>query len=198
VTIARALEVVSESGAAAATIDPFRRRLLELLGEPGSATSLAPRVGEPRQKVNYHLRQLERLGLVREVGRRRKRGCVERLVQATATHYIVSPEVLGALGPDPTTVRDRASSSYLVALAARAIRELAVLRRRADAAEKRLPTLSLHSDVRFSSQADLHAFSEELAEAVARVTAKYHREGAPGGRLFRFFLGAYPAVTKTE
>ena len=27
---------------------------------------------------------------------------------------------------------------------------------------------------------------------------KYHDEQAPQGRLFRFVLGAYPAITKTE
>jgi len=197
-TAAPQLRLLDDPAAASAVLDPFRRRLLELLAEPGSAASLAARVVQPRQKINYHLRELQRLGLLREVGRRRKRGCVERVVQATATHFLVDPEALGSLGPDPTTVRDRTSSAYLVALAARAIRELAVLRRRADAVAKNLPTLSLHSDVRFASRADLHAFSEELAGEVARLSAKYHREDAPRARTFRFFLGAYPAITKTE
>jgi hypothetical protein len=48
--------------------------------------------------------------------------------------------------------------------------------------------------VRFASPEDRHAFSEELAEQVARLTTKYHDERARDGRRFRFFLGAYPGT----
>ena len=48
---------------AASMLHPIRRRILETLREPGSASSLAPRLGLPRQKVNYHLRALERQGV---------------------------------------------------------------------------------------------------------------------------------------
>jgi hypothetical protein len=48
--------VIEDPAAAAATLDPLRARLLAELAEPGSASSLAARVGQPRQKLNYHLR----------------------------------------------------------------------------------------------------------------------------------------------
>ena len=35
-----------------------------------SAAGLAKRIGIPRQKLNYHIRQLEKQGLVEEVGER--------------------------------------------------------------------------------------------------------------------------------
>lgn len=190
--------MLNDPAAAAAVMDPLRRRLLELLASPASAAGLAPKVNQPRQKVNYHLRELERLGLVREVGTQPKRGCTERLVEATAAHYMVDPAALGALGPDPSRIKDRFSWAYLVALAARAIRELAVLRSRADSVEKPLATFSLSVDVRFKDQRSLHAFSEELSNEVARLVAKHHDERATGGRLFRFFVGGHPAITKTE
>lgn len=179
-------------------MDPLRRKLLELLSTPASAAALSPKVHQPRQKVNYHLRELERLGLVREVGTQKRRGCTERLVQATAAHYMVDPSALGSLGPDPASIKDRFSWAYLVALAARAIRELAVLRRRADEVEQPLPSFSLSVDVRFRTPADLNAFAEELSNHVAALAAKHHEETAAEGRLFRFFLGAHPAITKSE
>ncbi len=195
---AAAVRVVREEQPARVLVDPVRRRILQQLAEPDSAAGIARRSGLPRQRVNYHLRELESAGLVRLVEERRKGNCNERIVQATAAHYVISPEVLGGLAADPTNVRDKMSWAYLVAIAARAIRELAVLRERADSVNKPLQTLTLHSDVRFASQADLNAFSEELSNAVARLTAKYHNESAPGGRLFRVFVGAHPAITKTE
>jgi hypothetical protein len=33
---------------------------------------------------------------------------------------------------------------------------------------------------------------------VAELVIKYHDEHAQSGRLFRFVLGAYPAITKTD
>lgn len=194
-----ALKLVETAADATLLLHPLRQRLLGALREPDSAAGVARRLGLARQKVNYHLRELEDAGLVEAVEERQKRGCVERVVRASATAYCIDPGALGALGEgDPEQVRDRFSSTYLIALAARAIREVATLRRRAKDAKKKLPTFSLHADVRFTSQESLHAFSEELSNEVARLIAKHHDESAPGGRVFRFLLGAYPAVTKTE
>jgi len=61
------LEVIDDPATAVVALDPVRARLLAELVEPGSAASLAPRMGLARQKVNYHLRALEAHGLVRPV-----------------------------------------------------------------------------------------------------------------------------------
>lgn len=196
------IAVIYDAASAAAVLDPTRLRILGELARPGEAASsaagLARRLSLPRQKVNYHLRELEKAGVVEGVEERRKGNCVERLVRATATSYLVSPAALGALGVDPERVRDRSSAAYLVAVAARAIRELATLGRWAAKAGMRLSTLTLETEVRFASPADRRAFSEELANAVAALTAKYHRDDAPSGRVFRVFAGAYPAIDEAE
>src|SRR5262245_37054100 len=90
--------VVRDTARAASLMDPMRVALLERLGEPGSSSSLARDLGLPRQRINYHLRELEKAGFVELVEERRKGNCVERLVKATARTYLISPEVLGALG----------------------------------------------------------------------------------------------------
>ncbi|MEW9533456.1 winged helix-turn-helix domain-containing protein, partial [Microbispora sp. NPDC049125] len=71
--------VIVDAAAAEVSLDPVRARLLAELAEPGSATTLAARVGLPRQKVNYHLRALERHGLVELVEERRKGNMTERV-----------------------------------------------------------------------------------------------------------------------
>src|SRR5205814_8009877 len=71
------LEVIDDPAAAMVALDPVRARLLAELVEPGSAASLAPRMGLARQKVNYHLRALEAHGLVRPVEERRWGGLVD-------------------------------------------------------------------------------------------------------------------------
>jgi DNA-binding transcriptional ArsR family regulator len=178
-------------------LDPARLRLLGELQQPGSAAGLARRLSLPRQKVNYHLRELEKAGLVRLVEERRKGNCVERVVQATATSYVIDPGILGPLAADPDRIEDRLSSAYLVAVAAKAIRELAELRARAGAAKKPLATFTLQVDVRFATPEDRSAFAEELATSVAQLVREYHTPGGDdGGRLHRFFVGGYPAITR--
>jgi DNA-binding transcriptional ArsR family regulator len=184
---------VDEGERIASLLHPLRRRLLEELAEPDSAAGLARRLSLPRQRLNYHLRELEREGLVELVQERRKGNCTERLVRATARSYLLLPRSVGDPGAEAERVRDRFSSAYLLAVAARLIREVAELRSKAERAGTTLPTLTLQTDVRFASPAALHAFSEELATEVARLAARHHDDDAPGGRTFRFVLGAHPA-----
>src|SRR5262245_1091621 len=117
------VEVIDDPSAAVVALDPVRAKLLAELTEPQSASTLAPRVGISRQKVNYHLRTLEAHGLVREVGRRRWGGLTERRLIASAASYVVSPAALGNAASDPDRALDRLSAGYLMALGARTGRE---------------------------------------------------------------------------
>jgi DNA-binding transcriptional ArsR family regulator len=171
---------------------PLRSRILEELAEPQSASGVARRLSVARQKVNYHLKELEKEQLVELVEERRSGNCVERIVRATGRAYLVSAEALGSLAHGALEATDRFSAAYVVAVCARAIRDLAGLRRAADEAGKRLATLALETEIRFASAHDRAAFAEELASTVARLTAKYHRAHAPRGRVHRIVALAYP------
>src|SRR5215472_11484478 len=156
-----ALEVIEEPERASSVLDPMRRQMLDELAVPDSAAGLARRLGLPRQVVTYHVRQMEAEGLLSFVAERRKRNCVERIVQATARSYVISPAVLGPLAADPARVEDRFSSTYLLAVASKLIRDVAALRRLSDASGKRLATLTAQTDVRFANPADQSAFAAE-------------------------------------
>ncbi len=77
-------------------LSPIRRRLLERLRQPASATQLASELAMGRQRVNYHLRALEKAKLVDLVEERQRRGCVERILVARAQAFIVDPAVMTA------------------------------------------------------------------------------------------------------
>jgi DNA-binding transcriptional ArsR family regulator len=186
------VEVIDDPAAAVVALDPIRARLLAELAEPGSAATLAARVGIARQKINYHLRTLEAHGLVRMVEERRWGGLTERLLVATAASYVVSPDALGAAATDPGRASDRLSARYLIAVAARIVREVGLLARRAEQAEKRLPTLALDAEIRFRSAAERAAFTDDLAAAVAALVSRYHDESAAGGRRHRLVVAAHP------
>jgi DNA-binding transcriptional ArsR family regulator len=192
------LDVISSPGRAAMLLDPLRLRLLEGLRLPDSAAGLARRLRLPRQRVNYHLRELERQRLVELVGRRRRGNCTARILRATARAYVISPAALGEIGADPDLVKDRFSAAYLLAVASRTLREVGELDARAQKSGKRLATLTFEAEVRFASAEARAGFAEELAGALARLAAKYHDGGAPGGREFRFVIAGHPATKKSE
>lgn len=186
------LEVIDDPAAAAAALDPVRSRLLAELTEPGSAASLAARLGVPRQKLNYHLRALEQHGLVCVAEERKHGGLTERRLVATARSYVVSPVALGRAASDPARSHDRLSARYLIAVASRIVQEVAGLVRRAERAGKRLPTFSLDAEVRFRSAAERAAFCDELTTAVTSLVARHHDACAADGRSFRLVVAAHP------
>ncbi|HXV93806.1 MAG TPA: helix-turn-helix domain-containing protein, partial [Pseudonocardia sp.] len=176
------------------SLGPVRARLLAELAEPASATALAARVGLPRQKVNYHLRTLEEHGLVELVEERRKGNVTERALRATAASYVISPGALGAVAPDPERAPDRLSARWLVAVAARLVREVGELLSGAAASGKRVATFAIDGEVRFASAADRAAFADELARAVTDLVARYHDDSAPDGRPHRVVVAVHPSL----
>lgn len=184
--------VIDDPAAATVALDPIRSRMLSELSRPASAATLATRLGMPRQKVNYHLRALEDHGLAEVAETRRWGGLTERLLVATAVSYVVSPSALGPVAADPGRASDRLSASYLIALAARVVREVSDLVRRAAKADKRLATLSMDTEIRFRSAAERASFSRELTDAVTSLVSRYHDASAPGGRPHRLVLVAHP------
>lgn len=189
--------VIEDPAAAGATLEPVRARLLAELAEPGSASSLAARIGLPRQKVNYHLRELERHGLVELVEERRKGNMTERVLRATASSYVISPAALASVAPDPSRSPDRLSARWLLALAGRLVHDVGALISGAQRAGKRLATYALDGEVRFASAADRAAFADELARAVTALVSKYHDDTATGGRSFRVVVAIHPTLNTT-
>ncbi|QCB95607.1 ArsR family transcriptional regulator [Arthrobacter sp. PAMC25564] len=175
------IAVIEDPAAAEASLDPIRTRILQELARPGSATQLAAKVGLPRQKVNYHLKALERHGLVELVEERRKGNVTERVLQATASSYLISPVALASVAPDPHRFSDRFSAFWLLALAGRMVQEMGQLIAGATAAKQKLATFAIDGEITFRSAADRAAFAEELGAAVARLVDQYHDGGASGG-----------------
>ncbi len=189
-----AVEVLDAAETAAIVLDPARLKILTAFREPDSSAGVARNLGLPRQRVGHHVRALEAAGLLTYVGERKKRNCVERLLQASARAYVLAPRLLGELGLTPDEARDRFLSTYLLAAASRVIEEVSALRPRAEAAGKKLPTLTLQTEVRFASARSQNEFLDELLAAFSDLVAKHHRPDATGGRTFRLSLLGHPAL----
>ncbi|WP_174549834.1 ArsR/SmtB family transcription factor [Herbidospora cretacea] len=190
--------VIDDAAAAEVSLDPVRARILAELSLPGSATQLAAKIGLPRQKVNYHLKTLEKHGLVELVEERRKGNVTERVMRATAGAYVISPAALAAVEPDPAKRPDRLSAAWLLALAAQLVKDVGTLITRSERAQQKVATFAVDGTVRFASARDRAAFAEELSAAVASLVSRYHDEQSPGGRDHRVVIALHPSITRQE
>lgn len=160
--------IVRDVRAAAALFHPMRMRILEHLLEPDTAAGVARHLRLPRQKVNYHLRQLEARGFVRLVEERTAGASTERRVQAAAPRIAVSPRLLGRLAADREDGAED-GSARLLAVAARIERHVAETG--GDGAGV------VDAEIRLGP-GEMGAFLEDLRRVVERWSA---RGGAAGG-----------------
>lgn len=186
------MKLLEEPEKVRAALSPLRRKLLRLLQEPASGTQLAAALELPRQRVNYHLRELEKAGLVELVEERQRRGCVERILRATSGSFVVDPSVMGRTF---SRIGDQYAAEHLVEVAAGTVRDVARMQNKADAAGKRLLTFTLEAEVRFTEPGDVHRFTDALTEAVRQTIEAFDAEG---GRPYRVIAGGHPAPRSTE
>ena len=191
------VQVLRDSAHVRAVLSPLRRRILECLQEPDSATGVAARLGTTRQKINYHLRELEKHGLLELVSTQRKRGCTERMLRTSAKAFVLESGLLGELVADPDALRDRFSSAYQIAVAARTVHDVATLRERAAHARKKLATFTLEADLAFESPEEYGRFVQDLSNAMTALARRYHKPRATAGsRRYRVVLASHPTITK--
>lgn len=182
--------LIDDADRARLALSPMRKRLLMALREPGSASSLAALLDLPRQRLGYHLRALEKAGLIELVEERKRRGFVERVFIARADAFFVDPSILGE--PPEAVAQDRFAAEHLVSVAAGIVRDVSRMRQAAAEAEQRLLTVTVEADVGFDTPAQLDAFAEDVAEAVAKLARTYSAQGSK--RRYRMVVGVHPAV----
>jgi DNA-binding transcriptional ArsR family regulator len=200
--VAPAWDLVASMGRASALLHPLRLRILDALREPDSAAGLARRFRMPRQKMNYHVRELARAHFLERAGQRRRRNMIERRYRTTAQGYVLSPELLGRMGLPREHAEDVLSAAYLLGRMAVAQAELVCASREAATQRKRLTTLSVSAELRFESAEQRAKFAAELQRSIIDVIGRFASphtmaDGSAGaGRPYRLLLGCYPIPPK--
>ena len=183
---------VSEPEQLQALSHSTRVAILEALREPMSAASVARLLGQPRQRVNYHLKELERVALVERVEERRKGNFIEVLYRSVARSFLVSPQVAWSNPRRVQALARQHSLGTLVELGERLQRDAAVLIDRAAFDGEEIASASVTAEVRFASEADRAAFMDAFLRSTRELLEQYGtREGEP----FRALFAVYPEAT---
>lgn len=183
--------VVEQPEQAMVLLNPLRAELLGKLAEPASAAEVARSMKETAQRINYHLKALEKVGLVRRVGTRQVRNLVEVLYQAIAKTFILA-ESLGWKDEMVQRLKDQGSLSHLVTTSERMKRDALLLLERSDG-DGEIPSATLQTSVALASQEQRQAFVQEYVQLVQALVKKYNASGE-GEQLFQVMLAVYPQV----
>lgn len=190
--------MISDPESAAVLLKEPRRQLLEMAVEPVSAVDLAQRLGETRQKIGYHVRQLVEAGLLEDVEVGRRGAMIEKRYRASAGSYAFAPSLLGGLAARFDSSADRESAAYLVGALHEVQNDLVDVLARRDTPEQPLPTLTLSTRLRFRDAGERGAFADALMRALTDVVARHSApyEGEDGeaveGEPFRLTLTLNP------
>jgi DNA-binding transcriptional ArsR family regulator len=190
-----AVATIEDSEQIGALSHPVRARILESLRAPGTAAGLARQLGRSRQVVGYHLKELERVGLVRPAGERRKGSFIEQLYQATARRFLVSPRFAADPERLAALFRDQVALAQLSELGERVQRSAAELIEHAAESGDEIPSASVEAEVRFADESARAAFLSEYVESLKALLAKHGgagRDDRAEGEVFRVAFAAYP------
>ncbi|HMK11566.1 MAG TPA: helix-turn-helix domain-containing protein [Acidimicrobiales bacterium] len=187
--------VVDDVQEVQALTHPVRIAALAALRSPDSAAGVARAIGHSRQLVNYHLKELERAGLIVAAGERRKGNFVEQLYEAVASTFVVSPRLAWGGADRDRAIRDQASLEHLITLGERLQRDAGALLDRAAFDGEQIASATVEADVRFADEAARSAFMTEYLAVLGPLLKKH---GAKRGLRHRVAMAVYPDTEENK
>ena len=185
---------IEEVEQAVSLLKPIRIEILRQMEQPCTCPELADYFDESSQKIYYHVKALEKSGLVEKVEEKRVRGVVEGYYQAKARSYWLAPSLVGKVGTE-TLSRDQKNLQVLLSLAEEVHDDLGKLANQAQSGDD-VPSLSLSAHIYLPDGDRRSEFLEEVALLFQSLARKY---GTPpidatleNEEGYRLVLACYP------
>lgn len=188
--------LVNSPEQATCLLNPMRTQILGLLSTPASASEIARNMKEIPQRVNYHLKALEKVGLVQMVGKRHVRNLVEVLYQSVAKSFILAD----SLGWDAETIKkikDQSSLSHLVSLAETIKKDVLILMEKSDDKQE-IPSANLQFQVNLESKEKRNSFVKDYVTAVKELINQYQVAPSETKEVYKVLLTIYPDTQQEE
>jgi DNA-binding transcriptional ArsR family regulator len=174
---------------------PLRTQLLDLLSQygPSTASRLGERLGESSGATSYHLRQLAKHDLVREVagkGTARERWWERVPVGITLDARVASESPSARAAADTITRQWQSTREALLAdFLYRGVAELPAAWQDAGVVAS--------SNLRLTAE-QLQRFSTEIAERIGALVDEYRNQQVPGARPVQIQFNAFPLIDGGE
>lgn len=188
--------VVRSPEQAAALLNPLRAEILANIREPSSAAEVARKIGDSPQRINYHLKALEKVGLARRVGTRQVRNLVEVLYQAIAKSFLLSE----AVGLDPAAaerIKKQGALAHLITLSERIQRDALLLMERSEG-QQDIPSATLQMKVHLDSEEKRKSFLRDYAAMLEELINRYGSTGNSDENVFQVTALIYPEIPKED
>ena len=189
---------IDSAGRASQLLKPLRIEILQCLAQPCSCTEIGQKLDLTPQKAHYHVKVLEKAGLVRKVDSRQKRGLQEGVYEAVARSFWLSPELVHKQG-GVERAGSRMSFGYVQNLAQMVLTDIGHLSVTPDSP----PCLGMDARIRLRSVKERAAFAAELQGAIQHLAQKYGargREAVQGSAEtdFKLVLTCYPDYHESD
>jgi DNA-binding transcriptional ArsR family regulator len=188
-------QVLDSAEQLAAISHPTRLRVLDALRTPGSAAGVARELGEPRQRINHHVKELAKAGLLVSAGERRNGNFVEQLYQSAAGTFVLSPRLAWGDRERVRALADQLSLEHMVEFGERLQRAAAALLDRAAFDAEEIPSAAVEATVHFADAAARSAFLDEYLELTAQLIDKHATASGPA---FSVGLVVHPTTEDPE
>jgi DNA-binding transcriptional ArsR family regulator len=188
--------LVESPDQATALLNPLRAEILSKMKEPASSAEIARLIRESSQKVNYHVKALEKVGLVKRVGTRNVRNLVEVLYQSIAKTFVLSE----SLGWEPETIqkiKDQGSLKHLITTSERIKRDAFYLLERSDKNET-IPSATLDMTVQLENEELRKEFIQEYVSMMKALVEKYQSPQASESDTYNVIMAIYPQTREGE
>ncbi len=168
--------------------DPLRIRIFEALAQrPMTATQVGEELNIAAPKAHYHVRELERIGLVRLVETRERGGILEKYYRAIARNLNAPPQLLQTAEPGEmvaalTQMFTGISQSFLRALER-------ISREGAESFERSM--MALNGETVWMTPGEFRAMMKEVE---ALLEPYRQRRGAPGEREAQVMMIAFDSA----
>lgn len=180
---------------ASALINPLRAEILAQLKQPGSATEVAKKLKETPQRINYHLKTLQKVGLVTKVGTRQVRNLVEVLYQSIARTFFLA-ETLSISKETIQKIKDQGSLLHLIHTSERMRKDALLLMEQSDQNEV-IPSASLQMQVNLTDESVREQFVEDYVALVKSLIKRYQQNNG-NQHAYQVILSVYPDVSQGE
>jgi DNA-binding transcriptional ArsR family regulator len=181
--------IVTEPEQAAALLHPVRSEIISLLKEPRSATELSKVMNDSAQKVNYHLKALEKVGLVTRAGTRNVRNLVEVLYKSVGKTFLLS-DSLGLSQKTIQKLQNQTALAHVLSLTDKIKRDAVSLMEEVESEE--IPSAAMEMELSLLGKEERQAFLQDYADMLSELIKKHHDPKQGTSRTFHVSMAMYP------